>query len=344
MTVPKEQAVKLSLCMILKDEAFFLPRCLDAVKDFVDEIVLVDTGSSDNSIEICQQYSDRVFEFPWVDDFAAARNYSLDQAQGDWILVLDADEVITRSDLKSIRTLIERTEDDVFMLKQLNYSNNPEERDWQPVAQDHPFGWKYKGFCVNPIARLFRNQTDIRYIGKVHEVIDLSPEGVRHAALEVPIHHDINGNPNKDREKRQLNYLRIMEEALLKSPQGRLASQAGTIRMYYLQDYRGAIAHLEQAVALEHDRERNLESIAEAYYRLGEHTIALKAYAELYSSGFATPTLCNNYANLLVKAGKLPMAIKVLERALALGHTDPAWIARVGHNLNYLRRQLSRSR
>ena len=65
MTVSKEQAVRLSLCMIVKDEAFFLARCLDALKDFVDEIVLVDTGSSDNSIEICRQYTDRVFDFPW---------------------------------------------------------------------------------------------------------------------------------------------------------------------------------------------------------------------------------------------------------------------------------------
>lgn len=337
----KEHSVKLSLCMILKDEEFFLARCLDAIKDFVDEIVLVDTGSSDSSIEICRQYTDRVFEFPWIDDFSAARNYSLDQAEGDWILVLDADEIIVPSDLESIRTLIEHTEDDVFMLRQLNYSNNPEELDWQPLVEDQVFGWNYTGFCVNPIARLFRNRSDIRYVGKVHEVVDLSDEGVRHTALEVPIHHDINGNPGKGREKRQLNYLRIMEEALLVSPQGRLASQAGTVRMYHMQDYRGAIAHLEQAVALGHDRERNLESIAEAYYRLGEHSTAEKFFSELYSSGFATPTLCNNYANLLVKADKLPQAIEVLERGLSLGHTDPAWIARVRHNLKYLRRQCS---
>jgi glycosyltransferase involved in cell wall biosynthesis len=326
----------LSLCMILKDEGFFLDRCLEAVTGFVDEMILVDTGSTDNTLEICHRHSDRVFEFLWTDDFSAARNNSLEQARGDWILVLDADEVIESDDLALLRTRIANTDADVFLLNQLNYSNEPIERDWQPVVGDHPLGWDYAGYRVNPIARLFRNRADIRYVGKVHEIIDLENDGLRAVSLEVSLHHDINGNPEKDKAQRQRNYLRIMEEALRLSPDGRLAAQAGAVCMYHLQDYPRAVTHLRQAVQLGYERDRNREALAEAWYRMGENAMALTAYGELHESGYATASLCNNYSNLLVKAGNYGGAIEVLERALALGQQAPERIVRIQHNIAYL--------
>ena len=84
----------LSLCMIVKNEESCLDRCLKSVSTFVDEIIIVDTGSTDNTIDIARRYIARVFEIPWEDDFAAARNISLQYAEKDWILILDADEEI----------------------------------------------------------------------------------------------------------------------------------------------------------------------------------------------------------------------------------------------------------
>ena len=82
----------LALCMIVKDEEAHLGCCLESVKGLVDEIVVVDTGSTDRTVEIARQYGARVFSYGWHDDFAAARNVSLSHAGADWILVLDADE------------------------------------------------------------------------------------------------------------------------------------------------------------------------------------------------------------------------------------------------------------
>ena len=73
----------ISLCMIVKDESYFLPRCLEAAADFVDEMIVVDTGSSDDSRDIAKRLGAKVFDFAWCDDFSAARNYSLEQAGGD---------------------------------------------------------------------------------------------------------------------------------------------------------------------------------------------------------------------------------------------------------------------
>jgi glycosyltransferase involved in cell wall biosynthesis len=334
---------RLSLCMILKDEAFFLQRCLDATRDYVDEIVLVDTGSRDDTRDIGMQYADKVYDFEWIDDFAAARNYSLEQACGDWILVLDADELITAEDLAGVRELIARPQADVFLLRQLNYTNNTTELDWLPLQGDSEYGWDYIGYCVNPIARLFRNRSDIRYTGVVHEIIDLSPNTVSSQRVDIAIHHDIDGNPDKGKHSRQLKYLEIMEESLRKRPDGRLAALSGTVRMYHLEDYTGAIAHLRQAVELGYEPNRNLEVIAEAQYRLGEHGVALLGYEALYRSGYATAPMCNNYANLLVRAGNPVLAIKLLERGLTIGSPAPESTERTRKNISYLRRKIETS-
>ncbi|MBC7084270.1 MAG: glycosyltransferase [Firmicutes bacterium] len=90
--VKNEKQHQISLCMIVKNEEEFLPGCLDSVKGVVDEIIIVDTGSTDRTVEIARQYGAKVYHYEWNDDFAAARNESLKHATCGWILVLDADE------------------------------------------------------------------------------------------------------------------------------------------------------------------------------------------------------------------------------------------------------------
>ncbi|PSB11287.1 glycosyltransferase [filamentous cyanobacterium CCP1] len=88
--------MRLSLCMIVKNEANSLPQCLESVKDVVDEIIVLDTGSSDETVSIAQSFDAQVQHFAWNNDFSAARNESLKYATGDWILVLDADERLAK--------------------------------------------------------------------------------------------------------------------------------------------------------------------------------------------------------------------------------------------------------
>ncbi len=90
---------KLSLCMIVKNEEKYLTDCFSSVQDVVDEIVLVDTGSTDQTLVIAEAFSAKIFQFDWVNDFAAARNFALSKCSGDLILYLDADERMT-SELK----------------------------------------------------------------------------------------------------------------------------------------------------------------------------------------------------------------------------------------------------
>ena len=86
----------ISLCMIVKDEEEVLERCLEGVRGIADEIILVDTGSADRTVEIAGNYTDRIYEIPWEDDFSAARNYGLEKATKEYCMWLDADDVILR--------------------------------------------------------------------------------------------------------------------------------------------------------------------------------------------------------------------------------------------------------
>ena len=85
----------ISLCMIVKDEEAVLDRCLNSVKAAMDEIVIVDTGSADRTKEIARKYTDKIFDFSWQDDFSAARNFAFEKGQMDYLMWLDADDVLS---------------------------------------------------------------------------------------------------------------------------------------------------------------------------------------------------------------------------------------------------------
>ncbi len=140
----------LSLCMIVKNESQNLHRCLDSVRSQVDELVIVDTGSEDNTPEIAQQYGAKLSYFSWCDDFAAARNFAISQARGQWILMLDADEelLIQTSDFR--QTLSESTQVLAYSLDLKDALNQ-------------------QGLTVLRIMRLFRNLPELRYVGRYHE-------------------------------------------------------------------------------------------------------------------------------------------------------------------------------
>jgi len=90
--------MKISLCMIVKNEADILHRCLESAYPWVNEIIVVDTGSADGTKEIARRFTGNIYDFPWGDDFAKARNFSIAKARHDWVLVLDADEIVTEFD------------------------------------------------------------------------------------------------------------------------------------------------------------------------------------------------------------------------------------------------------
>jgi len=166
---------RLSLCMIVKDEDKRLPRCLESVAGVVDEIIVVDTGSSDATRGIAAQAGARVFDFEWRDDFAAARNYSLEQATGDWVLFLDADEELIAEDRGRLRQLLTRPDVEGYRLTLVSFVGEEAGADT----------------VVNNALRLFRRRPEYRFKGAIHEQIlwSLQERGGKIESGRVRVNH-----------------------------------------------------------------------------------------------------------------------------------------------------------
>lgn len=145
-------SIDLCLCMIVKDEEATLPLCLGGVKDVVNEIVVLDTGSSDRTPEIAREFGARVYDFEWCNDFSAARNQSLKYVQGDWVLVLDADEVLVPEIVPTLKQAIHQPGYLVINLVRQEVG-----------AEQSPYSL---------VSRLFRNHPDICFSRPYHALID----------------------------------------------------------------------------------------------------------------------------------------------------------------------------
>src|SRR5690625_1920531 len=115
----KKQTI--SLCMIVRNEEDHIEQALQSVKGLVDEIIIVDTGSTDQTRVICEKFNATVVRVPWTGDFAEARNESIQHATKDWILYLDADETLDKRSHKTIRQRIKKTTATVLTCTLLNY-------------------------------------------------------------------------------------------------------------------------------------------------------------------------------------------------------------------------------
>ncbi len=329
--------MKLSLCMIVKDERYFIEDCLSQAAPHVDEMIIVDTGSTDGTSEIARKFSDTVYSYQWNDNFADARNFGLEKATGDWILVLDADERIAQADYPRLRAAMDTREWDGYYLTTRNYTSNGRRQgaEASPADDDMARGFPY--YYTHPIMKLFRRTGQIRYDGRIHEVVDASVEESRRGTLDIVIHHYGEANPDRPKATRALRYLSMMDEELSESDDGRLYAIAGSTAMNFANDYAKAYTYLLRAAELGYKPEISMEGAAEAAYRSGELGIARDLYFSLYQGGYRTASLCLNYANLTVKAGAKAEAAALLEECLELGGLDAETNEIIRRNIDYLK-------
>lgn len=217
----------LSLCMIVRDEEAHLPRCLASMAGVADEIVVVDTGSQDRTIEIARRYGAKVVEWAWQDDFAAARNVSLDHATGDWIIYLDADEELVAEDRAALREVLKDQAHEGFYLQELNFAGTRPSFDQ----------------LTNETCRLFRNRPSYRFTGRIHEQIlpAILDSGGR--VGRVPIHLRHYGYLDSDigsKQKCERN-LRIAEAEVKQSPKNPFAWYNLGMEYLRLRDFEKAL-------------------------------------------------------------------------------------------------------
>lgn len=183
--------ISISLCMIVKNEELVINRCLSCVADIVDEIIIVDTGSTDRTKAIVQSYTESVYDFEWIDDFSAARNYAFSKASKDYILWLDADDVLLEQDQQKLRALKETLSPDTDSVTMLYHLSSDE------------YGNVTFSLRRN---RLVKRSKSFRWIGPVHEYLEVYGNVINSdvAVTHLSLNHDPDTGRNlKIYEKRE---------------------------------------------------------------------------------------------------------------------------------------------
>ena len=230
--------MKISACVIVKNEAENLPRWLNSAQGFADEIIVVDTGSSDETVAIAAKAEAKIYSFPWMDDFSAAKNFALDQATGDWVVFTDADEYFTEESVSRVRPLVEKYHTaeqlDGFIVHLVNV-----DMDTGAVLGTQA-----------QVPRIFRRAPWLRFVGSIHEHVEnLSgePMGQMMFAPGLTLYHT-GYSPRIMQQKAERNLKLLLEK--------RAAGETHLLDSYYLmecyyslRDYQKAAEYAREAMA-----------------------------------------------------------------------------------------------
>lgn len=196
----------LSLCMIVKNEEDNLPRCLESVKSIVDEMIIVDTGSTDNTVNIAKSFGAKVYSFPWNGSFSDARNHSLKQAEGEWILIMDADDEMSEEGRQAVPVLIRDSDEDAYFFETISY------------VGDTPGG----DVLLNMNLRLMKNGRGYYYSNSIHEQIYCNILAVNPSAKilnkDVKVYHYGYLNKNIAEHNKRARNISLLEKELSQRP------------------------------------------------------------------------------------------------------------------------------
>ncbi len=330
----------ISLCMIVKNEERVLGDCLASIKPWVDELIVVDTGSDDGTVAIAKAHGAKIHRFPWCDDFSAARNESLKHATQEWLLWMDADDVIPEHCGKRLREVALRADDQTLgLMMQVHCPPAPGE----------------EGLTVVDHVKLVRNRPELRFEGRIHEQI---LEAIHRASGQVErtdlyvVHAGYDHSPEGQRRKRERD-LKLLELDLRERPDHPFVLFNIGMTAFHMKDWPRAEAALQRCLQVSGPRESTLRKVyarlAGARLEQGE-VAAAKQWVE---QGLALyphdPELLFRAGVILREAGELPAAEQAYLRLLTAreaGHIDSLDVTMTGfkahHNLALVYRDMDR--
>ena len=304
---------RLSLCMIVKDEELSLPKCLESVRDVVDEMIIMDTGSTDKTREIATQFGAKVPSFQWNGNFSDARNASLELATGEWVLSLDADEVLNPEILPKIRqAMVDKNHLVINFIRQ------------EVGAMQSPYSM---------VSRLFRNHPKIRFSRPYHTLIDdhvqeLLKTEKHWKVIEIPeigiFHYGY--TPAAIQALDKYNRAKIAMEGYFKEHphDPYVCSKLGALYLQIGQEKQGikllkqglksgkvdphTLFELHYHLANAHTRQQKLETAIKHYQKALEQPILERLKLGAY----------NNLGSLLQSSGELKTALNIYKKALTI--------------------------
>jgi tetratricopeptide (TPR) repeat protein len=310
---------RLSVCMIVKNEAAHLAKCLESVKQVADEIIVVDTGSTDHTKDIAAIFGVSVLDFQWVDDFAKAKNYAISRASGEWILSLDADEVISPLDYDALRRLVGKSapKSVAYAIVTRNYMNRVNALGWMPndgkyMDEEAGYGW-----FPSEKVRLFPNHARIRFEYPVHEIVEPALErlGIDIRPCHIPVHHygklDEQNSAAKGQRYYQIGIKKLDEMEHSLEAIRELAIQAAN-----LGKYDEAVSLWQKVIGLQPEMADAFVNMGTAYWNLGKYHEAVESAQKAMELAPNMKEAHFNYCLSLLHLGQADAAIPVLESLL----------------------------
>lgn len=301
--------ITISLCMIVKNESINLKNCLDSIKNVVDEIIIVDTGSTDNTVEIAKEYSDKVFFFEWIDNFAAARNFSFSKASMDYILWLDADDVL----------LPENSE----KLYHLKHSLSP---SIDAVSMQYHCDFDdYGNVALNVRrTRLVKKSKNYQWDGVVHENLLIKSSAFYDSDIVVT-HRKIKGTTNPYRN------LKIYEKLLLSGKEFTLRDTLHyAMELHQHKSYQKATEYylkfLEMNGITADDCVYVCSKLADCYYQLGDRKKERECIFRSFDYDSPRPEFCCRLGYTFLEKNQFSQAAFWYNLAIQLPQLNNNWV------------------
>jgi len=269
------QKEQLSVCMIVKNEEHCLANCLESIKDLANEIIIVDTGSTDNTIRIAKKFGAIIYHFNWVDNFSAARNFSLKKATQRWTLVLDADEVVSKKDIDKLKQML-RGPEIAYIFTTRNYLKERNAEGLVACNGEYKNEEKdYIGWCRSDKIRLFPTNSKIEFSGHIHELVEssITELGLEKKLCDVPIHHYSKLNKEKNEE-----YLKLSKKKLESSQSDPKALYELALQYMSLNNHDEALIAWRKLLKLEPENHDVLAHLATTYNLLSDYISAEKFF------------------------------------------------------------------
>lgn len=274
----------ISVCMIAKNEEKYIEECLKRLEPYHYEIVFVDTGSTDRTVEIAAKYTDKIYHFDWTDDFSAARNYALAQAGNDWILSIDCDEYLESMDADTLLQLIEQHSYDVGQILIRNRFTQGGQASIENIRVSRFFNKNYYHFEGAIHEQLERkcvcdsgNNSSKKHIDKKHCIEIINTQKKAFIAPITVLHVGYNGSEDEMRAKSLRNIALLEKELKAQGEDPYLYYQLGQSCMR-LSDYEKAYEWFNLGLSMDVDPAQvYVQNMVESY---GYCLLDLKRYAE----------------------------------------------------------------
>lgn len=337
---PSQPAMKptVELSMIVKDGAPILRRCLRSVVSFIDRIVVGDTGSTDESPAIAREFGAEVIAIPWEQDFSRARNLVLEQRKCDWILVLDADEMLDSSGVSSIRELAEAREIYGYHNPRWNYMRDSSMRLGFQAARPNPIRIEearaYPAYVPLPTTRLFRNHPGIYYEGCVHETVTkrLAALGLGTARADFVVHHFGHAEDEEAERQKKNDLYQVLGEKKLQSnrddPQSLI--EMGMAELENARRPAIALSYFKRACVLSPQSAVAWLFMGVCLVRLSKPTEALALLEQAAHLGLRNAVLYQALGDAHFHAGRYAESREAYTQVAALGESSPLCEAKLG--------------